>query len=511
MLKAMSSKHRLSCMGLLFLAFCLPASAAQALTLPRVFSDNMVLQREIPLKIWGWAEPGGAVEVAFGTQRKTANAGPDGKWTATLDPLPAQADPGELKVSSGGKKLTIRNVLVGEVWICSGQSNMEWTITQSGNARENIENARHPLIRHFKVQRAVHHQPQSDVKGDWVVCSPETAANFTAVGYHFAVELQKRLNVPIGLLNTSWGGTRIEPWTDPEAFSEFPKLQDISEFIAKADSLHRENQTAKLDQLEAWILQSRKALQENRELPEFPGAPQPHPLARHDRPTGIYNAMAAPLIPYGMRGVIWYQGESNNGEGMLYHEKMKALVSSWRRLWNQGDFPFYYVQLAPYRYNRPEALPGIWEAQAASLSIPNTGMAVITDLGDINDIHPRNKQEVGRRLSLWAFSKEYGIEGIDYSGPLYKSKAISGKKIILTFEHAEGLKSHDGKPLTWFTIAGEDKNFVPAQAEISGDQVIVSSAAVEKPVAVRFAWNELAEPNLVNGAGLPASPFRTDF
>jgi sialate O-acetylesterase len=506
------SKHRFSSIGLVFLVWlCFTGMAAQGLTLPRVFSDNMVLQREIPVKIWGWAEPGSEVAVAFGTQTKTAKTGPDGKWTATLDPLGAQAEPGELAVNSGGKKVTIKNVLVGEVWICSGQSNMEWTINQSGNARENVENANYPLIRHFKVQRAVHHQPQTDVKGEWAVGSPATAASFTAVGYHFALELHKKLHVPVGLLNTSWGGTRIEPWTDPEAFSRFSKLEEISHFIGNADATHREAQSAQLDLIEAWVQQSREALQQKRELPEFPGALPAHPLARHDRPTGIYNAMVAPLIPYGIRGAIWYQGESNNGEGMLYHEKMKALLSSWRTLWGQGDFPFYYVQLASYRYNRPEALPGLWEAQTASLSIPNTGMAVITDISDLNDIHPRNKEEVGRRLSLWALAKQYGMDGLEYSGPLYKSKTVAGNKIILAFDHAAGLKSNDGNALTWFAIAGEDKQFVEAKAEISGNTVIVSGDSIDKPVAVRFGWNELAEPNLVNGAGLPASPFRTDF
>jgi len=235
-----------------------------------------------------------------------------------------------------------------------------------------------------------------------------------------------------------------------------------------------------------------------------------HPLNGHDRPTAIYNAMIAPLIPYGIRGALWYQGESNNGEGMLYFEKMKALIGSWRRLWGLGDFPFLYVQLAPFRYNRPEALPGIWQAQLAALTIPNTGMAVITDIGNVADIHPRNKEEVGRRLSLWALARIYGESGQEYSGPVYLGMKVQHEKAILTFDHSDGLKSLDGKPLTWFTIAAEEKKFVEAKAEILGNTLVVSSDAVAKPAAVRLGWNETAEPNLGNGAGLPASPFRTD-
>ncbi len=482
----------------------LAGTTAQALSLPRVFSDNMVLQRDIPLKVWGWAEPGQTVEVAFAGQKKSAQADQKGKWMVTLDALRASAEPGELVVAAGDQRVAIKNVLVGEVWICSGQSNMEWTLNNTHNAKEAIAAANQPLIRHFKVRLVTSAKPLKDVQGEWVACTPATAGGFTAVGYHFGLQLLRKLNVPVGLLNTSWGGTRIEPWTDPEGFAVSPKLKDISEFVANADRAHRQNQAAKLDQIEAWVKDSRAALEKGAEPPASPGGLPDHPLNKADRPTGIYNAMVAPLVPYGFRGAIWYQGESNNGEGMLYLEKMKALIGSWRRIWGQGEFPFLYVQLAPYRYNRPEALPGIWEAQQASLSIPNTGMAVITDIGNVTDIHPRNKEEVGRRLSLWALARTYGLTGFEYSGPFYKSVRMEGGKAVLTFEHADGLKSLDGKPLTWFAIAGEDRKFVEAKAEIVGDKVVVSSEAVSAPAAVRFGWNELAEPNLGNGAGLPA-------
>lgn len=491
-------------------ALCLASLAAQALNLPRIFSDNMVLQRGIPLKIWGWADPGQSVEVSFSTQKKTVTAGEDGKWVVTLEPLPASAEPGELNIAAGDQRVSIKNVLVGEVWICSGQSNMEWSLRDTDQAKEAIAAANFPLIRQFKVPHVTNAKPQKDLPGDWAVCSPGTAANFTGVGYHFGLQLYKKLNVPIGLINTSWGGTRIEPWTDPEGFKLSAKLNAISERIASADRVHRQSQIAKLDQLETWVRQSREALEKGATLSGFPGGMPEHPLNGADRPTGIYNAMIAPLVPYGIRGAIWYQGESNNGEGMLYFEKMKALIGSWHRLWGQGAFPFLYVQLAPYRYNNPEALPGIWEAQLAALSIPNTGMAVITDIGNVSDIHPRNKLEVGRRLSLWALAKTYGESGQEYSGPIYKAMKVEGDKAILTFDHSDGLKSLDGKPLTWFTIAAEDKKFVAARAEVVGNTVVISSDEVVKPVAVRFGWHETAEPNLGNGAGLPASPFRTD-
>ena len=489
---------------------CLPSTSALALNLPRFFSDNMVLQRNMPLKIWGWADPGQDVEVSFAGQKMASKAGSDGRWAVTLAPVPANAEPADMSVSAGDKKISIKNVLVGEIWICSGQSNMEWTLNNTHNAKEVIAAANYPAIRHFKVKLTTSPKPQTDVVGDWAVCTPASAPNFTAVGYHFALQLHQKLNVPIGLLNTSWGGTRIEPWTDPEGFTVSPKLKDISEFIANADELHRKNQAAKLDQYEAWVRQSREALQNKSGVPPFAGGMPDHPLNRADQPTSLYNAMVAPLIPFAFRGAIWYQGESNNGEGMLYYEKMRALISSWRTLWKQGDFPFLYVQLAPYRYGRPENLPGIWEAQTAALAIPNTGMAVITDISNVSDIHPRNKEEVGRRLSLWALSKTYRQDGLEYSGPLYKSMKIDGPRVILSFDHGQGLKVLDGKALSWFTVAGADKSFVEAKAEISGDTVIVTSDAVTTPAAVRFGWSELAEPNLANAAGLPASPFRTD-
>jgi len=482
-----------------------------AVTLPRIFTDNMVLQCDVSVPVWGWADPGQEVRVEFAGQTKTVETAKNGKWLVTLSALKANAAPGELTVTAGDSKVSVKNVLVGEVWICSGQSNMEFTMGGTHNANEAIAAANYPLIRQFKVPHVVATKPQKDLPGDWTVCSPDTVKNFTGVGYHFGLQLHRELNVPIGLINTSWGGTRIEPWTDPAGFAVSPELGSIVEMIENADETHRKNLLAKLDEVEAWVENGRKAIKAGGvDLAAAPVQMPDHPLKNAGRPTAIYNAMVAPLVPYAIKGAIWYQGESNNGEGMLYYEKMRALIGSWRRLWNQGDFPFLYVQLAPYTYKRPEALPGIWEAQLESLQIPNTGMAVITDIGNVSDIHPRNKEEVGRRLSLWALAKTYGKSDLVYSGPLYKSMSVDGNKATITFEHGKGLKSSDGKPLDWFTVAGVDGKFVEADARIVDDTVVVSSDQVPEVDAVRFGWHELAEPNLVNGAGLPASPFRTD-
>lgn len=453
------------------------ASARADVKLPAIFSDHMVLQRDQKVPVWGWADEGELVIVQFRDQVVQTRT-KDGKWRVDLAPMKATSTGKDFLVL-GKNRVELKDVLVGEVWFCSGQSNMEWTVAQSKNAKEEIAGASNPRIRHFKVPHVTSAKPETEVKkhGGWQLTSPEVAGNFTAVGYFFAREIQKDLDVPIGLIGCNWGGTRIEPWTPPIGFQQVPALKSIS------TNLHNFPQK---NAAGAIINQSALA---------------------------IYNAMVHPLIPYAMRGALWYQGESNNGEGMLYYEKMKALIGGWRTLWNQGSFPFFFVQLAPYNYGptATERLPGIWEAQTASLSIPNTGMAVTTDISTVNNIHPPDKQEVAHRLALWALAKTYGKPVKSYASPLYDSLKVDGSKARVSFKNTEGgLKSRDGKELTWFTIAGEDRKFVAAKAEISGNGVIVSSPDVKKPVAVRFGWSQLAEPNLANAAGLPASPFRTD-
>ncbi len=483
-------------------------------TLPRVIGSNMVLQRDMQVPIWGWASAGEEITVTLNTEplfSTTAVADAEGNWQIKL-PAMSAGGPYTLRVT-GENTLELTNILFGEVWVCSGQSNMQWSVRASKDSEAEIAAGNYPNIRLFYVPRVPAGLLQKDVEADWYETTPETITNFSAVAYYFGRKLYKNLDVPIGLINTSWGGTRIEPWTPPVGFTSVPTLNTISKEIEEAHANYREQLPEKMKEIEAWMAETRKALETGALLTRMPE--NRHPLRHQGRPTGLYNGMVHPLVPYAIRGALWYQGESNLRDGMLYHEKMKALINGWREVWGQGDFPFYFVQLAPFNYGgrdvTPFFLPQIWEAQAATLSVPNTGMAVTTDIGNLRDIHPRNKQEVGRRLALWALAKTYGRDDVTHSGPLYKSMEVEGNTIRLTFDAiGGGLMSRDEKPLTWFEIAGEDKQFVEAKATIDGNTIVVSSDAVANPVAVRFGWHQSAEPNFVNKEGLPASPFRTD-
>lgn len=472
------------CALILFGVSLRPAGAD--VSLPSIIGRDMVLQRGTACPIWGWAAPGEQVSVEFAGQKASVTAGADGRWQVRLRAMSANGTPQTMTIR-GSNTLTLEGVLVGEVWLCSGQSNMEWSVAQSLNPQEEIAAGDHPRIRHIKIPHRPSDKPEQNVPSDgWKIASPQTVGSFTAAGYFFARHLQKELDVPIGLIGSNWGGTRIEPWTPPVGFQKVPALKDIADklasFPAKIERPDPNDSTKKITAI------------------------------NHQSPLALYNGMIHPLLPFAIQGAIWYQGESNNGEGMLYFEKMKALIEGWRSLWNRPDMPFYFVQLAPFRYGGdPTRLAGIWEAQQASLAIPHTGMAATVDIGNVADIHPKNKQEVGRRLALWALAKTYGRPIRVYSGPLFKSAAVEGNKIRIRFDHAgSGLMSRDSKPLSHFTIAGEDGNFVPAEAVVDGDTVLVSSPQVAKPVHVRFAWHQEAEPNLSSREGLPASPFRTD-
>ena len=458
--------------GLLLASLLFPHAALQAdVKLSNIFSDHMILQRDRDLTIWGWADPGEKVTVTVGDRSSEAVANDKGEWSAPIKALKTSKHPIELKVA-GKNKITLTDILVGDVWLCSGQSNMEWPVAASDNPQEEIKNANHPNIRLIHVKKVPNAKPQKEVVLEdnwtgWKTCTPESIPRFTAVGYFFGRELQQETDVPIGLINSSWGGTRIEPWTPPVGFDVVEKVKDIYKNIDPAKY-------------------------------------------NHQTPTALYNGMIHGLVPFGIKGAIWYQGESNRGEAMMYYEKMKALIAGWRDVFQNPDLAFYFVQLAPYKYGGSEtALPEIWEAQTATLEVPHTGMAVITDIGNLADIHPRNKQEVGRRLALWALAKDYDKD-IVYSGPLLKSMKIEGNKIRVSFESGAGLRSSDDKDLTWFQVAGEDGEFFDAQATIDNDTILVGSEQVASPRHVRFAWHQLAEPNLVNGAGLPASPFRSN-
>jgi sialate O-acetylesterase len=481
--------------------------------LPAVIGNNMVLQRGEPVAIWGWADANEEVmvSVSWHSMEWAVTADKDGKWKFNVT-SPKVGGPYEITLK-GKNTVAIKNILVGEVWVCSGQSNMQWSVKASANPNKEIAAAKYPEIRLFQVQREVANKPKDDCTGAWVECSPETVPGFSAVAYYFGRELHKELNVPIGLIHTSWGGTPAEAWTTSEMLQtdeDFkPILTRYKELVANYPQAK-----AKYDKkLEEWKEASRKAKEEGRKAPQRPRPPR-GPDNPHS-PSGLYNAMIAPLIPYGIQGAIWYQGESNAGRAYQYRELFPAMIKSWRKTWGQGDFHFLFVQLANFKAVKEEPGESDWaelrEAQLKTLSLPNTGMAVIIDIGEAKDIHPRNKQDVGKRLAAWATGTTYGRKTPAYSGPLYKAMRVEGNKAILSFEQVgSGLVAKGDGPLKGFAIAGEDKKFVWADAKIEGGTVIVSSDAVSAPVAVRYAWADNPICNLYNREGLPASPFRTD-
>ncbi|MDA0834638.1 MAG: sialate O-acetylesterase [Planctomycetota bacterium] len=494
--------------GTLFvLAFS--SSASADVRLPTVVGSNMVLQRDKPIHLWGWAAPDEKVTVTLGDDSKSTAADAEGNWAVDLNELPA-GGPHQISIT-GNNAITLENILVGEVWVCSGQSNMEWMVRITKDGEQEIAAAQHPKIRLFHIPKVPSGTPQDNVNAAWVECSPETIPNFSAVSYYFGRHLNQELDIPIGLINTSWGGTRIEPWTTINGFKSVPALSSIVDMIAQANTSYVEQTAATIERMKNdWLPKAQAAAAAGEPIPAPPAWPN-HALNANQQPTGLYNGMVHAIRPLAVRGAIWYQGESNLADGMLYHEKMKALIHGWREFWGE-EMPFYFVQLAPFKYGTaPDLLPKIWEAQTATLAVPHTGMAVITDITTLNDIHPPNKQDVGKRLALWALAKTYGKKDLVYSGPLFESLSIKGNKAILSFAHVGGgLVSRDGQPLSLFTIAGENGEFVPAEATIEGETIVVTSDQVEKPKAVRFGWDQLAEPNLMNKEGLPASPFRTD-
>lgn len=490
------------------------------LKLPAIFGDHMVLQQNQSDPVWGWDAPGTKITVSFAGQNYSTVAGADGKWSVKLAPVPANATPQTLTVT-GSTQRELQDVLIGEVWLCSGQSNMEMGVGMVQDGAKEIAAANFPNIRLMMVPNLWRPQPEADMAGTWKICSPENIAaggwsGFSAAGYFFGRELHRKLNVPVGLIDADWGGTRIESWTPPEGFAAVPALSSLNLAVQLGDPrspAHKQKLEQFLDETEKWLTSARTALTDSALVPTMPAYPQellpPHDLQNS---TALYNGMIHPVQPFGIRGAIWYQGEANNGEGMLYTEKMKALVGGWRQLWGEGDFPFYFVQIAPFNYgNNPEQLSELWEGQtAAAKEIPNAGMAVINDIGNLQDIHPKNKQEVGRRLALLALAQTYGQKDVVSSGPTFQSLSIEGGTLRVRFDHADGgLASRDGQSLNWFEIIdADDGGFVKAEARIDGASVVLSSPTVRHPAAMRFAWHQLAEPNLMNGAGLPAGAFR---
>ncbi|MHB8902943.1 MAG: sialate O-acetylesterase [Thermoguttaceae bacterium] len=491
--------------------FGLPARAD--VKLPAILGDNMALQRDVQIPVWGWADAGEKVTVTLGDQSKTATADTAGKWMVRLDAL---KEGGPLSMTVRGKNsITVENILVGEVWVCSGQSNMGFAVRNANNAEEEIASANYPEVRLFSVPLVGTQEPQYDCNGKWVVCSPETVGTFTAVGYFFGRELHKNLKIPVGLINTSWGGSSCEAWVRHSILEADPAYARLlAEFEKQCAQYNPEAAKAKYEeQLAKWKAIAREARGDGKAAPAAPRAPQ-DPRSGQHRPANLYNGMILPILPYAIRGAVWYQGESNAGRAYQYRDLFPKMIRNWREDWGQGDFPFYFVQLANYMQVRDEPVDSAWaelrEAQTMTMSLPKTGQAVIIDIGEAGDIHPKNKQDVGKRLALWALAKDYGRELV-YSGPMYKSMKKDGSKIVLSFDHVGGgLVAKGGEPLKGFAIAGEDKAFVWADARIDGDTIVVSSPKVTEPVAVRYAWADNPICNLYNREELPASPFRTD-
>ena len=654
--------HARKACRLLFLMFVLTGSAHAEVRLPAIIGDNMVLQRGMKVRIWGNADPREEVTVIFEKTSLHTVADTKGHWEVWLPPLKA-GGPFELTIK-GANVLTVKNILVGEVWLCSGQSNMEWPLVNTLDGAEAVKKANYPQIRLFTVAKQTSLSPLTDVEGRWLVTTPEEAAHFSAVGYFFGRELHQQLKVPVGLIDSSWGGTPAEAWTSNEALVSVPALKPIleryrsslsalpktketyvralaeweeknlhldpgnkGEALGYADPATSRADWSKIDlpkQIETagllidgaiwfrrvveapkswsgkdlvlnltpiddhdmtyfngtkigstgretpnsymvsrtyvvpgslvhsgpnviairvfdsageggfsrggamsigptgsgesdvislrgtWDYKVELALEPKR--PDWSTRPEAIGVSNQNNPSGLYNAMIAPLVTFAIRGVIWYQGESNAGRAYQYRTLFPAMIRDWRKAWGR-NFPFYFVQLANWRARKAEPSESDWaelrEAQLMTLTEPQTGMAVTIDIGDENDLHPRNKLEVGRRLAAWALAKTYG-RSVIASGPLLDHFSIEDNKVLIRFKHAAGLRTVDGGPVKGFVIAGADRRFVWAEARIEGATVIVSSPSVPRPVAVRYGWADNPIVNLYNKAGLPASPFRTD-
>ena len=489
-----------------------------AVRLPAVIGDNMVLQRGQPVPIWGWADEGEEVTVCIAGQTVSTKADGDGRWKVLLDNLKL-GQPQEMTVKgSTGNTITLKNILVGEVWLCSGQSNMELGVASCNNASEEIAAADYLQIRLLSVPLKGTQKPQHDFKGRWVDCNSKTVKNFSAAAYYFGRKLHNQLNVPIGLIHCSWGASSCEAWIKRSVLESDLQYQSM---LQSWDDRMRDFAPRDLEEAEQKYAAWRKRVV----AAKASGEPQPtkpknlqkwinQMFGVRRRPANCYNGMLLPLIPYAIRGVIWYQGETNAERAYQYRRLFPLMIGHWREEWNQGDFPFYFVQLANFKAAKPTPGDSSWaelrEAQAMALGEPNTGMAVTIDIGNAKDIHPKNKQDVGGRLARWALAKTYGRD-IVYSGPLYKSMGKRNNRIVIHFDYiGTGLTAKGGGRLKGFAIAGHDKQFVWAEADIIGDTIVVSSPDIPDPVAVRYAWADNPECNLYNREGLPASPFRTD-
>ncbi len=473
--------------------------------LPGLISNDMVLQRNADIRLWGWADPGERVTVRIDNQEKSVTAGSDRRWKLELEPMSA-GGPYQMTVS-GKNTIVLENILIGEVWVCSGQSNMEWHVKYSADAEREIADGNHPLIRLFMVKKGGAGEPRDDCGGIWTRCTPQTVGEFSGVGYYFGRELMRELDVPVGLIQSAWGGTAAVPWTSFGALRNNPVLRPITEKWTDLSAEKKAEIEDHHDLMAHWFVYCFACMARNVSY-------GPIPKGDFGAPSWLYNAMIAPLTNATIQGTIWYQGESDSGLAYRYRTLFPTLIQDWRTQWGLGDFPFLFVQLSNFNEPNPEPTESEWselrEAQLMTLELPNTGMAVTIDLGETDDVHFRNKQDVGRRLALSALRVAYGRD-IVHSGPLYDSVSFKSSRAHITFTSTgSGLATKDNEPLKGFAIAGPDSQFVWAEARLDGKNVIVWNNSIPDPVAVRYGWGDNPGCNLYNREELPASPFRTD-
>ncbi len=494
--------------SLLFFLCLVTAISAQPLTLPAIFTNHMVLQRGQVNPVWGWASPGEMVSVEIKDQAHQTESDDEGYWKVYLQPLPT-GGPYQMKISSEHSQFTIEDILVGEVWICSGQSNMAWPVQVSNHADLEIQAANHPNIRLISVPQVGTQDIQHDFDGSWVQCSPQTIKSFSAVGYFFGKRLHHTLGVPIGLIDNAWGGSAAEAWIPRSILDGDERYKDLMDWWRERESSFDYEEMLRTweQEVQAWKASGQQ------------GQPPRRPrdlLSGNHRPANIFNGVLHPTVGYGIKGAIWYQGESNAGRAYQYRDLFPLMIETWREVWGQGDFPFYYVQLADFQSESTGPQESAWaelrEAQTMTMDkLSNVGEAVIIDVGEGRDIHPRDKQTVANRLVRWALARDYGYD-MDFHSPRYRSMKIDGNKITLTFNHVGSrLYTFDVDKPRGFTIAGTDQVFHPAEAVIIDENRIeVWSDQVPDPVAVRYAWANNPVCNVYSREGLPLTPFRTD-
>lgn len=507
-----------------FLATCLilsltliPNWTSAEVSVPNIFGDHMVLQQNQKIRVWGWATPGEKVTVTLGKSQAVATADQSGDWKVELPPRKADNKPLQLTIAGPENQLKFEDVLMGEVWLCSGQSNMGWPVSNSFDSDLVALSANHPRLRLISVPQVGTQKPQKNFNGQWQKCTPDSVKSFSAVGFYFGRQLHQILDIPVGLIDNAWGGSACEAWVRRDLLEADPTYKELlarwkeTEQNYDAEAAQAKYQT----QLAKWQTAAAQARKSGKPVPRRPRAPR-NPLTGQHRPANLYNGVLKPIIGFPIQGAVWYQGESNAGRAYQYRTLFPLMIQNWRDEWGMGDFAFYWVQLADFRDEKEHPAESDWaelrEAQTMTMSkLENTGEAVIIDVGESSDIHPRKKLTVGKRLARWALAKQYGYE-IAYRSPLFKSMEIKNNKAVLTFDHVgSGLRNYDFREIKGFTIAAESGEFQPANARIVGkDKVEVWANQVKKPTAVRYAWADNPVCNLISREGLPVTPFRTD-